>query len=141
MADSWDDPGPPPPGGEAAEAAAALQHDLGKAVRLSAPGEPESDAEALRDRLAADLLRTRTLPDGVHSAAEVFDAWRERWAAALTGRKDLEARLAGIAREVETLRPRLAEIPSMPEAELREIDDATRRIAAECRALKSEATS
>jgi hypothetical protein len=141
MADSWDDPGPPPPGGEAAEAALALQHDLGKAVRLSAPGEHEADPEALRARLSADLLHTRSLPEGALSAPEVFDAWRRRWAGALSGRADLEARVSGIAREIEALRPRLSRIPSMSEAQLRELDDATRRIAAECRALKQEAKS
>lgn len=141
MPDSWDDPGPPPPGGEAAEAASALQHDLGKAVRLSAPGEPEADPEALRARLTADLLHTRSLSERTLSAPEVFDTWRERWAGAIAGRADLEARVAGIAREIENLRPRLAQLAAMPEAELREIDDATRRIAAECRALKEEARS
>jgi hypothetical protein len=135
----WDDPGRPEGPDPAREAAAALQHDLGKAVRLSAPGEPETDPEALRARLFADLLRTRAGAEGAATAPEVFDAWRRRHAAALAGHSDLEARVSAIAREVEALREPLARLTRLSEPELRALDDATRRIAAECRALRKDA--
>ena len=40
-------------------AAFRLKHDVGKALRWSAPEERETDAVALRARLAADLYEAR----------------------------------------------------------------------------------
>jgi len=121
------------------EAAARLRHDLGKAVRFSAPERPEVSVEEMRVRLGRDVLETRSSPDGRRTAVEVFDRWRAEEGAAFPDSGPLREGLDRIGAAVEVLRrlgPRLAVLG--PE-ELRRLDAATIAIAKECRALAREA--
>lgn len=60
---------------ELLEAAARARHDLGKYVAFQARWlEPDAPADALREALREDLLRTRKGPDGVVDAATL---WRD----------------------------------------------------------------
>ncbi|HSD71322.1 MAG TPA: hypothetical protein VLE54_00945, partial [Thermoanaerobaculia bacterium] len=57
-------------------AAFRLKHDLGKAIRWNAPAAREKDPEALRRRLAKDLLETRVGTDGrARTAVQIFEGW------------------------------------------------------------------
>ena len=95
------------------EAAERLRHDLAKAIRFSAPEVPETDTEALRTRLLADVAATRRGASGApsQSAAEVFDAWRDRegrhFGGALAGRID------DIAHAIEEIRGLTDRLPSL----------------------------
>lgn len=125
--------------GRLREAAARLRHDLGKAVRFSAPEAQETSAEPLRARLRADVLETRSGPGGKQTAAEVFDAWRSEERSFFPDAGPLGESLGRIAAAVEILRrlgPRLA---SLSQEELGTLDEATREIAVECRRLEREA--
>ncbi|HEY1252298.1 MAG TPA: hypothetical protein VGH97_14030 [Thermoanaerobaculia bacterium] len=119
------------------EAAERLRHDLAKAIRFSAPEVLETDTEALRARLHADVATTRRGPSGTHSAAEVFDAWWREESRHFGGA--LARRVDEIARTVEEIRGLAARLPSLARPELERLDDLTRRVASECRALASEA--
>jgi hypothetical protein len=121
----------------AKEAAERLQHDLAKAVRFSAPEVLEADTEALRERLRVDVAATRRGPNGVQSAAQVFDAWRReeghRFGGALARRVD------EIARAVEEIRGLTGQLSDLARPELERLDALTRRLASDCRAFASEA--
>jgi uncharacterized protein YicC (UPF0701 family) len=121
----------------AREAAERLKHDLAKAVRFSAPEILESDTEALRERLRADVAATRRGPTGVQSAAEVFDAWRREEGRHFGGA--LARRVDEIARAVEEVRGLAGRLPDLPRPELERLDTLTRHLAADCRALAAEA--
>jgi hypothetical protein len=121
------------------EAAERLRHDLAKAIRFSAPEVPETDTEALRARLLADVATTRRGASGTpsQSAAEVFDAWLEQ-----EGRHfgdALTERIGDIARAIDEIRGLTVRLPSLARPELDRLDALTRRVASECRALASEA--
>ncbi len=120
------------------EAAERLRHDLAKAIRFSAPEVPETDTEALRARLLADVAATRRGASGTpsQSAAEVFDAWRD-----LEGRHfrgALAGRIDDIAHAIEEIRGLTVRLPSLARPELDRLDALTRRVASECRALANE---
>ncbi len=73
-------------------AAFRLKHDVGKALRWSAPEEREEDAEALRARLVADLLpRTRGGGAGRDVLESFFEWKREEGPLFASGDPDLEA--------------------------------------------------
>jgi len=127
-------------GSDALRAAAALRHDLGKAIRFSAPGAPEASTEALRERLRDDVVRTRRGPSGQQTAVQVFDEWRRRDGARIR---------AGAAREVverlerlmEGVRPLAAGLDALDRGGLLRLDELTREIADACRCLVAETSA
>jgi len=119
------------------EAAERLRHDLAKAIRFSAPEVPETETEALRERLHADVATTRRDDSGSQSAAEVFDAWRLEEGRHFAGA--LGRRVDDIASAIEEVRGLTVRLPSLSRPELERLDALTRRVASECRALASEA--
>jgi hypothetical protein len=137
-------PGAPPPSASASrrlDAASRLRHDLGKAVRLSAPAAGSREgAEALRVRLIADLLETRSAARETLDAAAVFDRWLAGDGALLEAEPSCAARLGRIRAAIDSMRPRLPRLRSLSlgEAELRELDAAARAIDEETRALREE---
>jgi len=118
------------------EAAERLRHDLAKAIRFSAPEVPETETEALRERLLADVATTRRGDSGSQSAAEVFDAWRLEEGRHFAGA--LGRRVDDIAAAIEEIRGLTARLKSLARPELERLDALTRRVASECRALASE---
>ena len=124
---------------EIALAAARLRHDLGRYIRLSAPEAIERDTEALRDRLLADVLTTRSGPAGRLSASAVFDAWMRDHQALLPRAGALAERLSALARAIGGIRKLEARIPSLSRAELLRLDALTREVAEGCRLLQVEA--
>jgi hypothetical protein len=58
-------------------AAFRLKHDVGKALRWSAPEERESDAAALRQRLVADLLPPASGGSASPDVLESFFEWKK----------------------------------------------------------------
>jgi hypothetical protein len=126
-------------GGEmgVSEAAERLRHDLAKAIRFSAPEVLEADIEALRSRLQADVAFTRRGPSGTFSAAEVFDAWWREESRHFGG--PLARRVDEVAQMIEEIRGLTAGLATLARPELERLDSLTRRVAAECRALASEA--
>lgn len=124
--------------GRLRESAGRLRHDLGKYVRFSAATERETSTEALRERLRADLLATRSGPSGTVTAVEVFDAWRAEEGSAFPADGALGQGLRRIALAVEILReltPRLTELSRL---DLERLDEATLVIAREARLLERE---
>jgi hypothetical protein len=121
----------------AAGAAARLRHDLGKYIRLSAPASIEADTEALRARLAADVLATRTGPGGAVPAAEVFRAWLREGGSELSDRPPYADPIRRIRRSLETLESLSRKLATLSRTELERLDGLTRAIAEECRALGS----
>jgi len=119
------------------EAAARLKHDLGKAVRFSAPEALEPDTEALRARLSADVARTRRGPAGARSAAEVFDAWLEEERRHFRG--PLEPYVAELARTVDEIRGLTERLDDLGRSELERLDSLTRSVAEGCRSLVTAA--
>src|SRR5215468_7645987 len=93
------------------EAAERLRHDLAKAIRFSAPEVLESDTEALRARLLADVGATRRGSSGAFSAAEVFDAWWKEESRHFGG--PLARRVDEIARTIEEIRPLTVRLGSL----------------------------
>lgn len=123
----------------ATEAAARLRHDLGKSVRLSAPEQLEAETDALRARLSADVLATRSGPGGVKSAADVFEAWMREDGDALARREALAepiGRIENCVSEASDLAQRLS---TLSREELERLDGLTRTIAEECRTLLAAA--
>ncbi len=109
------------------EAAARARHDLGKYVAFQARWlEPGATAEALRDALREDLLRTRKGPDGVVDAATL---WRElRAPLAPAGVERVDALMA-------TLAVRAATLDTLDAAALEDTARLAREVADELKAL------
>lgn len=116
-----------------------LRHDLGKAVRFSAPGRREESEEELRGRLRADLLRTRSGPSGVMSAPRVFDAWLAAEGEGFSAIPALARRVAAISASIEEIRDLLRRLDDVSRDELVRLDEAALRVAEECRALSHAA--
>jgi hypothetical protein len=73
-------------------AAFRLRHDVGKALRWSAPEERETDADALRARLAADLLPRSRGGGADRDVLESFLEWKREEGPMFVGEDpDLEA--------------------------------------------------
>jgi hypothetical protein len=123
----------------AAPAAERLRHDLGKAIRLSAPDALERSTEALRARLHADVLETRRDATGARSAAEVFDRWWRSSAALFPAGGDLRRRADRIARAMEEIRDLAARLPRLERPDLERLDHLTEDVARACRALAAVA--
>jgi hypothetical protein len=128
---------------EAVKAAAfRLKHDLGKAIRWSAPAVRETDPEALRRRLGRDLLETRVGPDGrVRSAVEVFEAWLADEGALFPATPGPSARLTRISAAIETIRRGVADLGGLSWEDLVALDEACRVVQDETRALWRESVS
>lgn len=129
---------PPTPGDDRERRLSAvfrLKHDLGKAVRWSAPARRERDPEALRRRLESDLTRTRTAGGRPQGAVELFDAWRSEEADAFRDEPSWAERIERIAGAVQVLRSFLPRLAELEPAELVRLDEASSRIAEETRAL------
>jgi len=132
---------PPASASRRLDAASRLRHDLGKAVRLSAPSAGARETpEALRARLIADLLETRSAARETLDAAAVFDRWLAGDGALLASDPASVARVDRIRASVDAMRPLLPRLRSLSvgEAELRELDAAARVIDAETRALRED---
>jgi hypothetical protein len=100
---------------------ARLRHDLGKYVALQTRGlPPDPTDDELREALAADLLRTRSGPDGARDALEVWEDVKVD----LGGDPHFDRLLAAI----ERLRPRIAALRtgSLDRAGLLDAADAAR---------------
>ncbi len=119
---------------EAAFAAERLRHDLGKAVRFSAPEALEPDTEELRARLARDVAAPRSGPEGPRSAAAIFDDW-SAGSARLFADSPAAGSLRRIARAIEEVRGLSGRLAELPRPELERLDALTRAIAEECRVL------
>jgi hypothetical protein len=112
-------------------AAFRLKHDVGKALRWSAPEEREADPEALRRRLATDLL-----PSGSGAAKrdvlQNFFEWkREEGPVFREGDPDLTA-LSTAVSSIGSLLPTLF---TLEEEQLYELDDATLEATRACTAF------
>ena len=113
------------------DAANRLRHDLGRYIRFTAPRELETETEALRERLARDVLATRAEPGRVVAAAAIFDQWLAEEGSLFEGSHAVR-RLAAAVGELRGLAGRLSELGRV---ELERLDELTRLIAAECRTL------
>jgi len=131
----------PPSASRRLDAASRLRHDLGKAVRFSAPSAGKSETvEALRARLISDLLETRAAAHERLDAAAVFDRWLASDGPLLASHPASAGRLDRIRGAVDAMRPRLPRLRSLSlgDAELKELDAAARVIDEETRALREE---
>jgi hypothetical protein len=128
-------------------AAFRLKHDVGKAVRWSAPETRETDPGALRARLSADLLRRPSDGSATRDVLENFFEWkREEGHMFDAGDADLQAVERAVA-EVRRLAPRLLALeesssssPSSssslpPPSSLVALDDACVEVARACTAF------
>jgi len=89
-------------------AAFRLKHDVGKAVRWSAPEERETNAEELRDRLRRDLLSRTTGGGASRDVLESFLEWKREEGPLFHGADpDLEALERAMA-QVGSLAPCLS---------------------------------
>jgi uncharacterized protein YicC (UPF0701 family) len=109
-------------------AAFRLKHDVGKAVRWSAPEELEQDDEALRRRLAADL----------EEASSAFDRWRQQEGALFAGTESWAARIERLRDAVTRARRAVPNLASLQHQELEDLDRATTSIQEQCGQLYRE---
>lgn len=120
-------------------AAFRLKHDLGKAIRWNAPAAREKDPEALRRRLAKDLLETRVGADGrARTAVQIFEGWEAEEGRLFRAAAESAARLARMGAAIELIRTRLPRLSDLGWDELAALDDATRLVQEETRALWRE---
>jgi hypothetical protein len=131
-------PARPSPGADAFRAADRLRHDLGKAIRLSAPDTLEASTDDLRSRLRADVLETRRGPAGRESAAEVFARWRNETPGVFREDAGLGARVAAIERLVVEIGALAGALDSLDRTGLERLDRLTLDVARQCRAMADE---
>jgi hypothetical protein len=120
--------------GDGIRAADALRHDLGKAIRFSAPEVIESSDETLRERLRDDVLRTRRGASSTHSAAEVFVEWRRHEEGRLPAGRPLEI-VRTLSSLIEEIRRLAGDLDHLDRPGLVRLDGLTLRVADECRGL------
>ena len=126
------------PRGRRRAAALRLGHDLGKYVRLGAPEARESDAEALRARLMADLGSTRRSGGAAVAAPDVFAAWcAEEREAFDEDDPDLETLERAMSRIAELL----PAIDTLDRPHLDELDEISLEVARRCRSLAVRSSS
>jgi hypothetical protein len=115
------------------DAAARARHDLGKYVSFQARWlGADAPAEALRDALKDDLLRTRKGPDGVVDAASL---WRElRVPLEGAGIERIDSLMAAIA-------DRSARLDALDPADLADTARLAQEVASELRALHARLRS
>jgi hypothetical protein len=113
-------------------AAYRLKHDVGKALRWSAPEEREKDAAALRTRLAADLLPQ---PGGVGTRRDVvksFFEWkRDEGPLFATDDPDLQAVERAMA-TIASARPELLSLEGISFSSLCSLDSACEEASRAC---------
>jgi hypothetical protein len=123
-------------------AAFRLKHDLGKAVRWNAPAVREKDTEALRRRLAKDIVETRVLADGgTRSAVEIFEAWMSAESGLFESSPEAAPRLARMSAAIDAIRARLPRLTDLGWDDLVALDDASLLLKEETRALWRETAS
>src|SRR5512141_2676610 len=116
-------------------AAFRLKHDVGKALRWSAPEERETDPVALRTRLAADLLPPASGGAARRDVLEEFFEWkREEGHMFDAGDPDLEAVERAMA-EVRRLAPRLLALEEISLSSLVSLDSACQEASRACTAF------
>ena len=118
-------------------AAFRLKHDVGKALRWSAPEEREEDAEALRARLVADLLPRSKGGGASRDVLQSFFEWkREDGPMFDAGDPDLKAVEAAMA-VVARLAPGLSSLEGISSSffSLVCLDDACLRASRACTAF------
>jgi hypothetical protein len=102
-------------------AAFRLKHDVGKALRWSAPEGREADVEALRVRLAADLLPRASGGGANRDVLESFFEWKREEGPMFAGEDpDLEA----VERAMAVLRRLAPGLLSLEENSLVALDEA-----------------
>jgi len=124
-----------------ASAASRLKHDVGKAVRWSAPAVAEDHPEALRRRLEIDLLRTRAGPEGARNAIEVFDAWMSEDGPLFLSEPGSMLRVTRMSEAIERIRARLPHLSSLDPQGLDVLNEATVILAEESGALWRDVVS
>lgn len=113
-------------------AAFRLKHDVGKALRWSAPEEREADAEALRARLAADLLSRASGGGANRDPLESFFEWKREEGLMFAGEDpDLEA----VERAMAVLRRLAPGLLSLEEKSLVALDEACVEASRACTAF------
>ena len=112
-------------------AADRLRHDLGRYIRFSAPATPEADTEVLRERLARDVLATRSGPDGVQPAVAIFDEWLAEEGKLF----EPSAPLRDLRGAIEQVRDLSRRLPELGRSDLVRLDELTTVIAEACRKL------
>jgi hypothetical protein len=113
-------------------AAFRLKHDVGKALRWSAPEEREMEMEGLRARLAADLLPRASGGGASRDVLESFVKWkREEGPMFPSDDPDLEA----VERAIAVLRRLTPGLPSLGEKSLVALDEACLETARACTAF------
>lgn len=121
-------------------AAFRLKHDVGKALRWSAPEERETDPAALRARLAADLLPQATGGGARGDVVKIFFEWkREEGSMFDSGDPDLHA-LEDAMATVARLAPRLLSLEessssSLSFSSLQSLDEACVEASRACTAF------
>jgi hypothetical protein len=112
-----------------------LKHDVGKAVRWSAPEERETDAGALRARLAADLLPRASGGRADRDVQKRFFEWkREEGAMFASDDPDLavvERAMTAIA----SARPALLSLEEISFSSLLSVDSACQEASRACTAF------
>lgn len=138
--------GPPTPGGDDdRERAAALKHDLGKYVAWRSANLPDdawrgTPGVELLEALRADLLHTRSGPEGSEAAWSIFarlaEGWPQPWPAELEAVEQAIASLRShedaLARgDAAALAPALASIRTAQQTIRAELATLVRRLARE----------
>jgi hypothetical protein len=112
-------------------AAFRLKHDVGKALRWSAPKERETDPEALRRRLATDLLPSGSGAAKRDALQNFFEWKREEGPVFREGDPDLTA----LSTAVSSIGRLLPTLFTLEERQLYELDDATLEATRACTAF------
>ncbi len=116
-------------------AAFRLKHDVGKALRWSAPEERESDEAALRARLLADLFPRTSGGAASRDVLETFFEWK-REEGPMFDPGDAELGAIGRAMErIATGRDQLLPGAGAPPAALSALDDACLEASRACTAF------
>jgi len=82
------------------------------------------------------LLRTRRGEEGVVGAVEIFDAWRSAHDGLFAGEASWTHHLQAIARAIDVMREGLPRLAVLDAAGLSALDDASRVVSDETRALR-----
>lgn len=116
-------------------AAFRLKHDVGKALRWSAPEEPETDPAALRARLAADLLPRATDAGAKRDVLKSFFEWkRDEGSMFDSSDADLQALEEAMA-TVARLAPDLLSLKEISLSSLQSLDSACLEASRACTAF------
>jgi hypothetical protein len=116
-------------------AAFRLKHDVGKALRWSAPEEREKDAAALRKRLAADLLPPASGGAAQRDVVKIFFEWkREEGSMFDSSDADLQA-LEDAMATVARLAPDLHSLKEISFSSLQSLDSACLEASRSCTAF------